>query len=72
MKTRDLFFELIQNRVCGKKITTRKEDLTNEILSDLFSLAKMHDISYIISSLRGSYSDSFTEAERPCIESVVL
>ena len=50
MNTRDLLFELIRNRVCGGSLTVKKEDLTSEDLAELFSLAKMHDITYIVSS----------------------
>jgi len=50
VNTRDLFFELIRSRVCGGELTVKKESLTDERLSELFSLAKMHDITYIVAT----------------------
>ena len=50
MKTRDVLFELIRYRVCGDQLNLKKENLTNESLSELFSLAKIHDITYIVAS----------------------
>ena len=65
MDCKELFFAFIRNEACGDaSVKLQKEELSTDLLSKLYKLARLHDMAHLVANALSPYESMMEEAVR--------